>query len=468
MTAVARPRKIKQAWNIVRYGLPTDGRYRRYLLTLAPILLGVWTLTGLYLTLAPTRYASRTTFILPGSGSGGSMNVESIGQASATTASAFSSPTLSPTENYKRLLSSDVVLTRAGALAHDADGKFPEPTIKLTDQTNLIEVTLTGGTPTQARVRGEALRAAFLADLDRLRSDEATKREAADRTHIEELKGKVRDAQRRLLAFQGATGLVSLEQFTQRITALDTLHDRERLAQTAERQQTATTGQLARALGISTSGARAAFLLKADPLFQSLLTRYAAAATATSEKAAMLGPRHATIVELDATSGALRAALVGRGTALTGLPASTLLSFADLSVTEGRARMFETMVGQTGQVAGAEAALGEIRRQIAEQTTASGNLVRDAATLADLIREARIAEAVFSSALARVDTNKADPFASYPLVQTLEEPSLQRKKMSPSTPLALAGAIGASLFILVGFGLLWLRQPIIHRMMPSD
>jgi len=74
---------------------------------------------------------------------------------------------------------------------------------------------------------------------------------------------------------------------------------------------------------------------------------------------------------------------------------------------------------------------------------------------------------VFSSALARVDTNKADPFASYPLVQTLEEPSLPRKRASPSTTLALAGAIAASILLVIGFLLLWLRQPIIHKLLPK-
>ena len=93
------------------------GRYRRYVLALAPTLLAVWVVTGLYLALAPARYASQMTLILPGSGVGGSMNVESIGQASAVTASAFSSATLSPTENYKRLIMADVTLRTAARLA---------------------------------------------------------------------------------------------------------------------------------------------------------------------------------------------------------------------------------------------------------------------------------------------------------------------------------------------------------------
>jgi uncharacterized protein involved in exopolysaccharide biosynthesis len=462
-----QPRRLVRAWIVVRDGLPSIGRYRRYLLTLGPALAAIWVVTSLYLALAPARYASQMTLILPGSGVGGSMNVESIGQASAVTASAFSSPSLSPTENYKRLIMADVTLRAAARLAREDEAGFPEPVVKLVDQTNVVEITMPGGSPAKAQKRALALRAAFLAGLDRLRDDEAAKREAADQHRIGDLEAKVQRAQRALLAFQGESGLVSIDQFNQRISALDTLQDRERTARTLQSERSAETRQLASALGISTSGARAAFLLKADPLFQSLLGRYAANATARTERGATLGDQHATMAETSAIDASLRTALTARGKALTGLPAATLLSFADLSVAEGRARMFEVMVNGSSQSAGADAALAEVRRQIAEQTAGSDALVGKAAKLSDLVRDLRIAEAVFSSALARVDTNKADPFASYPLVQTLEEPSLPRQRASPSTTLALAGAIGATAFLLIGFLLLWLRQPIIHKLLPK-
>jgi uncharacterized protein involved in exopolysaccharide biosynthesis len=92
-------------------------------------------------------------------------------------------------------------------------------------------------------------------------------------------------------------------------------------------------------------------------------------------------------------------------------------------------------------------------------------LIAQASELADLLRDHRVAEAVFSSALARIDTNKQDPFASYPLVQTLAEPSLPRLPASPSLIIALAGAMAATILVLLGFALLWLRQPILNRLL---
>ena len=464
---IEKPRRLVRLWHLLRDGFPVFGRYRRYVATLVPAIGAVWLLTALYLALTPPSYTSTMTLILPGTGVGGSINLESIGQASTTTASAFSGSTLSPTENYKRLLAADVTLRRAAASIGEDGDRFPMPTIKLTDQTNLIEVRVTGPTAAQAQRRGAALRAAFLAGLDGLRNDEAVKRESADRARIADLQRKARDAQRRVLQFQGATGLVSLDQFNSRVAALDTLREREREARTTYRQQAVATARLAGGLRSSTGQARAAMLLKADPIFQGLLLRYAASGTDIADKGALLGPHHADMEELIARNGGVRQALVARGAVLTGLPANAVLSFADLSVSDGRAQLFQAMTTGESQAAGTGAGIAEIRAQIAQMSGDKGKLVGDAATLSDLVRDQRVAEAVFSAALARLDTNKADPFASYPLVQTLEAPSLPRKASSPSKTLALAGAAGASLLLLLGFLLLWLRQPIIAKMLPT-
>ena len=146
-------RFLSRAWVLVRDGLPSVGRYRRYLVSLAGPLALVWGITLAYLLFAPDRFDSRMTLILPGTGVGGSINLESIGQATTTTASAFSSPSLSPTENYKRLLTSDIVLRDAARRAGEDEDAFPAPSIKLIDQTNLIEVEMSARTPEQAQRR---------------------------------------------------------------------------------------------------------------------------------------------------------------------------------------------------------------------------------------------------------------------------------------------------------------------------
>lgn len=460
-------RKLAAIWVLVRDGLPSVGRYRRYLVALAVPLAVIWGLTIAYLMFAPDRYDSRMTLILPGTGVGGSLNLESIGQATSTTASAFSSPSLSPTENYKRLLTSDVVLRDAALRVGEDEGEFPAPSIKLIDQTNLIEVQIPARDPAQARARMEALQTAFLQALDSLRIDEAARREDADATRIADLERKVDDAQKALLAFQAESGLVSLDQFAGRVTALDQLKENERDRRVQLAESGATAGRMASTLDISLGQARMAMRLKADPEFRELLSRYAETVGEHTERGATLGDAHEAMEELNEERRALRAAMAARGARVAGTNPSSITAFADLAVSDTRERLFATLTERDAGRAGHGAALTELRRQIAQQSSNSQEQVEQASRLADLLRDLRVAEAVFSSALARLDTNKSDPFASYPLVQTLEAPSLPRERSSPSPVIAFAGATGASLFTLFGFLLLWLRQPIIRKLLPN-
>ncbi|WP_379922462.1 GumC family protein [Erythrobacter sp. R86502] len=461
------PRRLLRVWMLVRDGLPSVGRYRRYLMALAGPLALVWLLALIYIAFAPDRFDSRMTLILPGTGVGASMNLELIGQATTNTSSAFSSTSLSPTENYKRLLMSDIVLRDAAGLAGEDEGAFPAPDIKLIDQTNVIELRMSARSPEQAQARMQALQQAFNTALEKLRDDEARTREEADVARITELERKVDEAQQALLDFQGKTGLVSLDQFAGRITALDELKANERDRRVRVAETGAAAARLSSTLDITLPQARRAMQLKADPEFQDLLSRYAKASGERARRSGTLGDAHATMEELAAEKNSLKAELARRGAAVTGLGGAKVIALADLSVSNARENLFASLSERDSDRSGHGAALNELRRQISEQSADTKDQVAQAAELAELLRDLRVAEAVFSSALARLDTNKSDPFASYPLVQTLEAPSLPRAKAAPSALLIIAGAIGATFFILIGSLLLWLRQPIIRKLLPN-
>lgn len=462
---LAPERRLVRFWHLVRQGLPSAGRYRRYVAVIVPAFALIWGLTAAYLMLMPPSYSSTFTLILPGSGMGSSLNVESIGQAQSSANSAFSSSTLSPTENYKQLLTADVTLRKAADIVGEDGGAFPEPRIKLIDQTNLISVDVTGPTPEAAHRRAEALRAAFLQQLDELRIDEADKREVSDRRHLGELADKVKLAQRKLIAFQASHGLATLDQFNSRISAVDTLRDKERELRTTLRQQDGTAGRIGGSLRTSTTGANTAMRLRGDPLFQELAQRFAAASADAEQKAGTLGPRHAAMAQASSERDELRMALVRRGRELTGLPEQVLFDAVDHQVADGRSNLMQALVVGDAQAAGTRAALAEIRGDLARERSLSPSLITQASELADLQRDHRVAEAVFSSALARLDTNKLDPYASYPLVQTLAPPSLPRDPSSPSLVIALAGALATSLLVLVACLMAWLRQPLLDRIL---
>lgn len=452
----------------IRDAVPVAGRYRHYVLAIAPVMAGIWLVTAAYLLLVPNSYNSEFSFILPGSSMGSTLNVEFIGQAQSTANSAFSGSTLSPTENYKQLLSADVTLRAAAKLAGEDGDFFPDPTIKLIDQTNLIKISVPARSPEQARARALALQSAFLAQLDILRADEAAKREASDVKHLRELSEKVQTAQRKLIAFQASHGLATLDQFNARIAAVDTLRDKEREVRLQARQYAGAAGRLSGSLGSSPRSADTAMRLRGDPVFQQLVARYADSSAKASEKSATLGPQHADLARANSERDTLRGAVVQRGRQLTGLSESAIMSGVDLQLAEGRSNLMQNMTVNDAQAAGARAALSEIRGDLARARAQSPKLIEQASELADLQRDHRVAEAVFSSALARIDTNKQDPFASYPLVQTLAAPSLPKAPSSPSVVMALVGALAASLLTLFAFGLLWFRQPIIRRILPKS
>jgi hypothetical protein len=445
--AAQAPRRLRRVFNL-RWGLPPIGRYRRYVVSIAPALGAVWGLTALYLVAAPVKYESQFTMILPGSGAGSSMNLESIGQAQNTSSSAFSSPTLSPTEGYKQLLSADVTLREAARMAHLPETKFPAPKVKLIVQTNLIEVAVTGRTPQQARANGEALIAAFQAELDHLRGDEAARREEQDRKHLAELAAKERAAEARLIEFQARHGLATLEQFNARIASVDGLRDKERDLRIALRQH-----QGERAAGAKpgrtrnwpiAAGACAAIrcfrnwcsaMPYPTPMRRKRPARWARA-IARWRKTMPSGPN--CWPRLCAGACHHRDQRCGRDA--RGGPDAGRWPFRPVA-NHGHGR-------RAGGGHGARA--GRIARRHCQCPGAQARADRHAQQLADLQRDQRIAAAVFSSALARLDTNKLDPFASYPLVQTLAAPTLPGKKSSPSAIIALAGAFGASFSFLSG------------------
>lgn len=104
------------SWTFLRGG-PAKGRLVRYSL----VLMGGWLIIALlaaaFFFLTPKSYTSGFTLILPGAGSGTSVNLDSLGQATSNTASPFGSHSLSPTENYKKLLNPIACAARSPKLS---------------------------------------------------------------------------------------------------------------------------------------------------------------------------------------------------------------------------------------------------------------------------------------------------------------------------------------------------------------
>ncbi|MBB4265296.1 GumC family protein [Roseospira visakhapatnamensis] len=444
------------------------GRGRRYLLIGVLGIAVIWGLTTAYIVLTPPSWRSHFSLILPGAGVGTSVNLESIGQASSNAPSPFAGTSISPTVNYKEILTSQVVLLAAAEtldLSHKTLGK---PRVKLVDQTQLIHASIDAGTPEEAQRRLGAVLTAFQIQLDSLRTDESQKREAGYRRSMAGFEAGVRRARAGILAFQTRTGLISPDQFTASVTQLanlrvdlgETRTERVRLERKAE--------ALAEQLGVAPQVAIDAFSLTSDPAFQALREVHAEASASLAGHATKWGPNHAMVRAERARRAAARDDMKARAEVLLGRPITDLDRLVSLTSGADRTVLLRELVSLTVEANGLASGEQALSDRIAALAAEVTRRTDDAARLEDLLRDLQVSEAVFASALARVDSGKADAFKAYPLVQVLEEPTLPENPSAPRKTLAVAGAVLGSLFLMTCLLVLWIRQPILHKLLRAE
>jgi uncharacterized protein involved in exopolysaccharide biosynthesis len=127
--------------------------------------------------------------------------------------------------------------------------------------------------------------------------------------------------------------------------------------------------------------------------------------------------------------------------------------------------LFERLVNQVADTNGLSAVQRELATQISAEQTRVLLLAPAASRLENLARDVQVAQAVFTSALARIDTNKSDYFASYPMVQTFELPLMPEKPSSPLPIFAVSGGVGATFLILAALVLSWLRIALLQKIL---
>lgn len=248
-----------------------DGRLLRYAVAFLLWLGLIWGLAAAYLLVVPRSYTAAFVFVLPGTGAGSSLNLESIGQAVSTSASAFSSPDFSPTQNYRRMLLSRRVLNDTAARLGMPEDSFPTPRVDLADQAKLISISVVAREPQLAQARAEALQETFLAILNELRREEIETRDLAYRDTMRGYQDRLDRSRQALIAHQGETGLVSLDQYGTIVAAVERLREQLREVNARLAQARAGSDRLVEVLGASPDLANSALLLRADPIAQELL-----------------------------------------------------------------------------------------------------------------------------------------------------------------------------------------------------
>lgn len=457
-TALHAKRLVKR---VVMGGKLGDlGRLPRYI---AFALLGgaaIWgPITG-YLKTAPLTYKSHTSMILPGSGAAASMNLNGIGQASSFANSAFASNAVSPTETYKRLLNADRILDAAAGSLAVSRHELGKPRVNLVDQTSLIHFEMTGGSPAEARARGNAILSAFFAELDALRTDEQQTREDSGLAAIQDYRQSVANTRADIARLQTETGLLSVTQYETLLAQHTALEVATRRQQAVTSENQASVATLEASLGLDAALAAVTLKLFADDAYRELLGQVADHATALSDARAKFGARHPDVRDALRAKSQAEAAVVARAVLITGLTQSELGGL-DIAPDGQRGALLANLVEMDAKRAGANEHLRAVTIQLNDQAERLNEMSVAAARLQDLQRDFSVAEAVFASAIARAQSTKSDIYASYPLVQVLENPSLPDAPSSPNRKLAMAAGGAATLMMLVGLIVGWTRSAII-------
>lgn len=426
--------------------------------------LGIWLSIGLYLALSPPHYVSEASLILPGSGVSNSVNLSDIGQASSSSASAFASSDVSPTETYKRLLGAGRIRRRAAQALGMPPGDFAVPQIELVDRTGLIRLRVGGQTAETARAQAQALIAAFLTELRSLRKDELQSRTDGGQGAMHDYRNSVRQTRTAMTALQKETGLYSADQYHNRMNAADDLETRIRTVSAELRQMEEQVRRLQAQLGLAPDQAAAILRLHTDSEVQSLIGGMSAAAAGLAAVRAQYGPAHPEVIAAQAAYDEARQTAQARAAAVTGL-APGLLSGGDMTPDGVRADLLAELVRQETARAGLAAQRAQMAAMLDRTRAELGDMAPAAARLEDMQRDFDVAKAVFASAIARSEASKTDIYASYPLVQVIEDPGLPTEPESPMVGLALAAGVMATLALAISLVLSWFRYRLLARAM---
>lgn len=443
--------------------LPMSARRRVYIKTALAALAFIWTLVILTLVFSSTKYESKWTLILPGAGA--LISLDSIGQATSTNTSPYSSTAIDPRENYKALSMSNVVLNTAAKTVEIPLSAMRKPKLKLPNQTGLMQFSISSTSAQMAQDKAWAHYHGLQSLLSQLRTDETQQRENGVKIGLDSFANKVSSSQHKILNFQSQTGLVSLDQFKELALTIERLrHSRVNMVSKLQ-GVLATQKMLEIHLSLNPKQAADLLKLKNDQIYQQLLVIYTQATTSLAEYSGHYGKKHPQVMTQAHQQDALFQALRKRCKILLGYQDDVLMLKLSADHIDGRAQLMRQLLSVTTEAEGLSQEIHSLSVQIVEWDIRLKNSNDDAAKLGDLNREHQLATAVFTSALAKLDIGKADIYSAYPLIQLLAPPSLPEKSNKLSRILAILGGIVVSIFSLSGLSILWIRKPILQKIL---
>jgi uncharacterized protein involved in exopolysaccharide biosynthesis len=428
-----------------------------------PAIAAVWLMAAGYFFLMPPIYQSKWSLILPAANNGSTVSLETIGQTSTSPSHPFGSVSLSPKVIYKEIAASEQVRRMAAEAMGVSVQAFGKARVKLIDETSLMMFQMNGSTPEQAQSKARALMVAFEKQLDVLRRDELEKRESLVRENLKANRANLERVRAEMLEFQRTSGLLSLEQFKETSSSAEKLRQKLGAQQADLEMLLARQRRLMSRVGLSPELAARGIRLAADPMFGELADKYSKANAIAHESSGRYGPQHPKLRNAKLTAQAALDELlkiVRRSDESGTTDIGELLLVLNAS---HQSELFKEIVANESAVAGREREVEALKQELATLESKVAEMGRAAAKLQALQKDHLVAEAVFTSAAARLDINRTDLFASYPMVQVLAQPDLAENRSHPRLRYALAAGFLGTFFILLAWGAVWIRSRFGRR-----
>ncbi|QSP93976.1 hypothetical protein LPB19_12320 [Marinobacter salinisoli] len=456
-------------FRVVVYGSHLQPGKRRalYIGILLACLAVIWVPIVLLVTFKPATYVSEWTLILPGTGNGLAVSLESIGQASASVASPFTNSSVDPVASYKGIATSKPVLALAASKLGMSVAKFGAPRIKLVDQTSLMEFQLKAPNPQLAQKKSYALYEALQTQLDQLRDDETRHLTDSGLAMISDFNEKLEQAQQSKLEFQIESDIVSFEQFSGLITRLEDSRYRNQELQSDYEALLFQIATMQQGLNLTDETLRAAIALRSDEAFQQQLQRHAEVHTQMSSIDGIWGDDHPQLKQLHAAHDTVNGELTRRGRQVTKSTAYTTAELIELGNHTAQDKVLLELLSLIAERNGLAKRIQTEAQFIEKLQQRIEESAEDSVALENLSRKQQVATAVFSTALAKQDIGNADRYSSYPLVQMLAPPTLPDQPDRLTHKLALIGGAGATLSLIMGLSLLWIRKPWLQKILKS-
>jgi uncharacterized protein involved in exopolysaccharide biosynthesis len=438
-----------------------------YLVTALAAYTVVILLVIMYLAKAPV-YTSNMELVLPGTGNSSSVSLNDIGEIVSQTNTPFSGGGFNPRINYKEMLSSRPVIERAAASLQITAKDFGEAKIKLAEQTSIIALTVDGSGKDLAQAKALALYHSLQQELDNLRADEVFRRDQSIKNVLGQYQERMNITRGAIVDFQQRSLLVSSQQMEQLILTLSGVKERKLYARADAKKLQEYINQLSEELGVSPKLAGQAFALQSDVEFRTYLSELEASLAMLTEYSSRWGINHPKVIAQQKRLDFTRIAIDTRSRELYGVNSSAIFTSLNLDLTPKRSQLFADLIEAYANYKGQTSMLSELERSTEHLSDQLKIYSREVIELEKLEREFNMAEAIFTSAAARLEASKADIFASYPVIQLLASPSYPVDHSSPKNAIAFIAALAGFIFITFGLFLIWQRNQLIGLLLKKS